>query len=857
MYPDVKNLAMEKIWSVPDSSNQYIVQPQRITPDSGASGELVIRYDRYNLPTNNNIWQVYMVGSAGPDKFNLPINRRKNIWYTFASAINAAKTLVDIYTSKGIQIPKFETYYMCTSDGNFLVAVKKNIKIDFDFTEDIYIRFYQNAYFFAQANQSNAVMTTFGSIITSGATITTIQNQINTIINAPGYMGGLSLFINGYRRTSSTIAAVVGDAVECVYDSSVYKVIDFKMSDLPSFQSVRDSCNKYLLNYPNGWGGKIDYQSNVDVYMVSSSTQRGVYVHKNAQDALRNVTYKDYSVRSDYLKSFYPCFYDENANFNFNNLYLRVAIRYDGIYQAPTQDANRQHYLLKLGSDDQVRALTGLDANIELWNAASLENSQFAKMMEARLDEITPSLAQNALGYSVVNYYIAKNCQKTTIVDDVSSCGIPKAFRLGSTAYEYTDGKLTGFYPVAVNAANYICTDPTTTLVEFIEGTGGVVLDETLGRMPKTIEENASYRFYMRKIIDGTQSLNWSDVTNDPNEANISNGKANWVTTGNRYRIIRSDKKHLAYTTTLVSSDGVLQHTLTYTNADDAEVTLPVPLGELDVWLNGKPLIEKIDYIFNFPTITIINKEHLLDPLLYDQELTVRMFGFCKEDLSSYKKEEVGFVWNGVISADSRYSTNYLKSARVVINGNILDTTDIEFVEDTPSGSLPNGKPYSIREYVNHLNGFIIGDFSSYYGVSDSSDDAVSNYLSLKIPQQTAEINPIDPRYKLYSPFICKVMYSIHSGAISAGDIVGVYSDEKVKQLVAPYLYLIESDPIKQSNIPDLNYCIIEPHWLDDFFCLSEDGLRFLYNVVRIYAAGLINLSTHVNVCGAPPPPGS
>jgi hypothetical protein len=100
------------------------------------------------------------------------------------------------------------------------------------------------------------------------------------------------------------------------------------------------------------------------------------------------------------------------------------------------------------------------------------------------------------------------------------------------------------------------------------------------------------------------------------------------------------------------------------------------------------------------------------------------------------------------------------------------------------------------------------------------------------------------------------VMYALKTGQIDNSLITGQYGDELVIRLVQPYAYLIDSDPIKQANRPDLRYCVITTNWLDEYFCLDEAPLRFLYSVVRIYADGLIDLSNSMFVCGTTPPGG-
>ena len=57
--------------------------------------------------------------------------------------------IVNVYSDKGIEMPRFECWYLTTPDRNLLIAVKDQGElIDFDLNvEKLYLRVYSNAYF--------------------------------------------------------------------------------------------------------------------------------------------------------------------------------------------------------------------------------------------------------------------------------------------------------------------------------------------------------------------------------------------------------------------------------------------------------------------------------------------------------------------------------------------------------------------------------------------------------------------------------------------------------------------------------------------------------------------------------------
>ena len=107
-------------------------------------------------------------------------------------------------------------------------------------------------------------------------------------------------------------------------------------------------------------------------------------------------------------------------------------------------------------------------------------------------------------------------------------------------------------------------------------------------------------------------------------------------------------------------------------------------------------------------------------------------------------------------------------------------------------------------------------------------------------------INPITSYYKLYSPFISKVIFSLLDNAIDQEAIRSHYNDDKIRELVEPYLYLLPMDPIHVDNRPNMDYCIVHPHMLNNLIEVDIYQYRFINRVVNLYGNGLINLSGHL-----------
>lgn len=846
--------ALNNVWCVPHPSNQVIFKLVRMTPINGVMRIFDYAWETLILPNTTSFFHVFSIGQIDPKLIDL--RNATGSWQTLASACNSTDVIIDIYTQLGIQLPRTRTWYRVTPNKGVLIAIEKLSHMAYDFNNDtISIRLYKNSYFELSNLPTSEQILVGGGLMTSTSDITALHTQIQSIQTDPSYTGSLCMFINGFKQPSITIATVaVGDVAEFVYDTSIYKVVDFKIQNLQSFTSSLDSKNKLLLHYAGAQDGYIDYVDQIDVYMVDASNQKGVYVNKNAKDTLRMITYKDYSIVSSYLSAYYTQFANSNGYVNMNNLYLRLHIRYPGKQNAPILEANCVDYLMKMSDSQIVSAMVGTSSSVPAWRAEALESSGYTSLMRDARNGVTISAVENAYGYSKMNSVVGQSVLPVTTLNSQKQVTIPPAFQFSATAFEYDgNGKLLGMNVINPSTLIYFPTNSNCALVEFVEGTASNVLDEVYGITSITMDSNANYRWYLKTLDQTTGTQKWQDVTKKSGYYTVVGTAGNWNSANYNNviaRVVRSNKNFLYYQTNLTSTDGVLKHALTYkqnTLSGQLTASLQIPLGELDLWLNGYPLIPGIDYIFNFPTITIISKARLVAPPA-TQVLTVRFTGFCDDALQTTPVEEVGFVWNGLLSKGDTYHLHDQKVQRIIVDGALRTKGSVAFAQDASSGPDTNGVPYCVRDYVNPLNGILdIDPYDSYYA-NRATEKSVGNYLSNVISQNTTALNPITQKYKLYSPFIGKIIADLNSGALNDAGLVNQYPDSYVTNLCAPYLYLLAGDPIVAANTPDLTYCQIDPHWLSTVVGMSANNYRFISNVIRIYAGGNVTLTDLVQI---------
>lgn len=847
--------AIKNVWCSPEQDRQYILQAAKITPTNGRLGYATVMWRNIKFPDSTSQWHIYQVGGVHPLVFGLLPNG--NNWVSFSSACNTQKMVCDIYTLNGIMLPRFETYFMYTRDGNLLICVRNNPKINFDFNGNIFVRMYKNAYFTStRSNQLTDYVSVDGNNITNTPQLLLLQNNVAAFKLLPGET---YCFVNGVKVDNiSMLTASVGDSCEFIYDSSIIKIVDFPISNLNTFYSTLDSVNKYLLNYSGVDDGTIDYIDDIDVFVLEdlgNNKHQGVYFNKNNPIGLRNLTHRDYSLNSNFVSSYYQqlqTIAGSGRVLDPNKLFIRLHIRKSGYARSFINEANRIKELYKLPSASIPRAMLGLDSVVSNWTAANLESSMYTDIMGSKFININKQKVTDAYGYNAISKLIADTPTATIAIGNTKVAALPFGLQNYSTVYEYdANGLLLGFY-THTNSALYICINSTCTLIEVISGTGSMILDDTFGLNNVPINAtNNSYRVYKAgKTSTGNDNI-WVDVTNTSKYI-VSNNTVVWTdATVDPFLCVRTDNRFLAYDLDLDASNGFMRFTLNETSNGVTEI-LKVPLGDLDIFLNGRSLIKNLDYFIRFPEIVITNKTYLSNPFTVTQKVHIRFTGFCTSDMTLRTDEDVGFIKYGYLSNNNRFDIRDDKVLRITIDGQLYTKSELQYSEEHTGVSYSNpknGLPYQIKDIVVPMRGITIDDTYTIRNKSIVIDNAVSSYLTLKLPQANMTgANGINSRYAIYSPFISKIIYSVISKNINPKDLGNAYTDNQVIALCSPYLDYLNFDPITLANRPDSSYVTILPHYSPTVINLDFYQYKFITRVVNLYAKGVVDISAAITL---------
>lgn len=840
--------ALKNVWCTPNQDMQAIVKPARLTPLGGAWMQATVLWRTIKLPEQGPRFHIYQIGQLHPLLMGLLESDR--VWTSLADACNGSKLIVDLYSNSGIQMPRAQSWYMVTPEKNLILAVKFQSKIPFDLnTEDLFFRVYSNAYF--NSTRSDAVndfIEVGGGVPKSTDDILALQNRFNTLASLPGVVYA---FINGVMSTSLDLFTVqLEDIVEYVYDSSVEQVLDFPVKNLPEFISTLDSKHKYLLHYPGAGDHTIDYLDDNDIFIYKNDAKgrhKGVYYHRNAVDAVRMLTHKDYAIPTAYVSAYTS---GPMGWTDVEELVVRLHVRKSGYLRELVDENNRIKELYKLPDAELVGAMVGVNATVSNWTAAVLEDSAYTEIMRSKIRDVSRQMVEDAYGYNAISKLVANT---PTIVHDINGAPgveVPHGLFLNSTAFEYDSNGILKGWNQHTGGGVYFPYDPNASLVEMLVGIGDNFLDETYGEMSQTLDPTAEYRMYVCGLVGGVPDNKWQDVTGSGLYA-VINGRLTWLIDPTmQYPMVRSNKRFLAYDLSLPMTDGLLKFSIDQymtRNGETSRWVAQVPQGEYDFFLNGHSLIEGLDYHMNFPEVCIISKPYLVNPLTDEQKITIRGTGFCKSDLTHETAKDVGFVKYGLLSHNNRFDIRDDKVMRVVVGGGTFDRSVFKYSETDSAVLAPdasNGTPYMLRDIVVPLKGVAVSDTYALRTKAQDIDQHISDYMTQFIPEpvQTTP-SAIPARYELFTPFLCKIIYDLRSGVLNDPRMTTDYSDNDVMDICKPYEPLLKYDPTQANQQPDSNFVTVHPHNLSTVLDVNLFQYRFILRVVRVYLTDAVDVS--------------
>lgn len=862
--------ALDNVWCSPDQDKQYLLRATRI---SNPNGDMITAQHmgvRIALPTPTERYHLWNVGQVNPSLLGMddPQYAAMADWQLVTDTMRHQNLIFNLYTADGFEVPRHGLYYRFTATRSLVFAVPHlSIRqIGFNMrTEQLYVRVYSNAWYRLGERDLDIDRVTVETrkILTTND-ILAMQGLVNNWRAKPGYV---TCYVNGRMVTEiSPFTARVGDIVEFVHDSSVKRVVDLPIAGLETFVSRLDQQQKYLFHYPEvSPPHLIDYHDDIDFYILLPTEHGrmvGHYYHRNDRAAVRMVTHRDYALSvHDVLAIGRALIGSQTTTLTLDDLKIRMVLRTTSTQRGIPFENQRIFELYRMPTQDVLRAMVGTQATVPVWRAENLEYSAYAKLMGTTRESVNRQMVEDAYGYNGLSKVLGDTPMIPYPRHGGLAVNVPMGLYQNATAYEYNaDGVMLGHYYHAQGTV-YQCQNATCRYVEMLTGRGSDRPLVRFGQDNIPLQSLASYRVYRSHLNSHGESDGiWDDIT-DTDLIRIDQGRVRWTgAMGSQYLMVRFDQDWLATDLELEPIAGTFYFTLSEfenRHGTDQHYVLPVPLGELDVFLNGRPLIRNLDYIVQFPKIYIVNQRYLAQPAgSTKQQIHVRFTGFCKSDLSMDDIEDYGFIEHGLLSNNLRYDLRDDKVLRITVDGRFRHRQDLtfsEFTSDVSIGNAMNGMPYQVKDIVVPMRGLTDRDTYALRTLSQAIDKTVSDYLTLKIPQPARDaVSAIPERYPIVSPFLCHILHDLTTEQIDVSQLRRVLTKMEVLEIVKPYEFLLDFDPLNEDLRYDRLRTRIVVHAATEAYELDLDRYRFYRQVVEYYGHGLVDISQYVTVRANP-----
>ena len=834
----------DNLWGNPEENHQHQVKLVRVTDDYGVSMNYSYMGKWRALPKINTFYHVFSAGGLHPGFWNFrntmlyrnPLDR----WINLGALCKVRGEQLDLYNAAGFQYSRSHCWVMVTYDGLVLIAVQKLKIYPLPKTDDFYFRCFTPSlavdYGQVALDETGNPFAYQTLTFEGNSEVALFTARYNFFKSKPGFTG---LTHNGayYDGSPAELILQTGDVVEFWHDPTVIRVERYNYSDLKDYYSTLDQQRKVILHPPKQAGDfTLRYFDDNDYYVVGPN-KRGLYLHRNSESTIRQLTHADVSIADSAVRSAGNHLADLADT---SKVKILVLVRKtDWEYQWPDEH-QRIKYLYRFDDTGIVRAMTGDRATVPEWTADGLESGAVMSLTRSQYPAVRRENSGLALGYNAATRVVSETPVRAPYIPGGRGVDVPATYRKSFSVWEYNaDGQLLGFYNKS-NALYYSPVNPQCAMVEFVLGQAGRRLDYIVTKDDVAVDLEYDLRVYTQPWNVNLGQLTGvpRDVTGDSSVYTFVDGKVHWVGLDkvNARGLVVSNSACLGYQFQLDHIDHSLSFALTEIYEPGGLIS-PTEFAQVDVWLNGHPLVDQVDWIYKNKSCYIINKEFIVAG---PQTITVRAHGLHETADGPKFETELGFIDGGVIGRFGRYNLRRDRVTRTVINGALYLTDEVPRAETTaPTDLLSelNGKPYMVKHVYCPIK--FVEPYQNYplYDRSREVDRRVSEYMTLWLPKPTPGVVPnLQDKYRLFSPLMNALVNGLINRLITlpskaAGDTV--FTEQSIRDTVNPYLWWLSVDPIHLKF--DQRYFAVTPFANLGTLTVTANELLFLQQVNESY----------------------
>ena len=847
--------ADKQLWGNPEIDQQFQVHMEKFSPDLGYINTFNYMGCWRSTPKAGVFYHMFTVGGLHPGFWNFKTEFRTrnplDKWIRVDHMGTRRGVQVDLYNTKGFMFPRCKAWVMATYDGLFLMAIEKLTVYPIPLKSDMYFRCYTPTVIVTDGNDAkNDINNPYiyeTMTYENTSELSKFQSRYLQLKQRGGFTG---LYVNGvfYNKAPNTLQYSIGDEVEIWHDPTVKRIEYYNYNTLRDFYSDLDQKRKLIIHPPKENDFTLRYFDDNDYYLLGKDS-KGLYFHRNSVTAIRQLTHVDVAIADDQIQM--ASEYIPSLN-NLSDVRIMVIVRDTSWDFEWPYEHQRYQYLYRLDDEGILSAMTGERSTVPEWTANGLENGCVQLYVRNQFDMNNTTTASEALGYNAMTRVVSETPVRVTYEEGGRGIRVPDTYIASYTVYEYDEnGCLIEYYHMT-NSRYLSPRNENCTMVEFGLGEFGRELDYVITNKSLKLRYGYDYRVYVSAYnIDSKEIVgDLVDVTGTDVYVEV-NGYIVWkdLDVVNQRGVVVFNDKFLSYTFELDHIDHSLSFAITHIY-EEGGLIFPLAFADQTVWLNGHPLIDNVDWIFDYPNIYIINKQFIVDG---PQQITFRAYGFNDDPHNPKTDTELGFVEGGVIGNVPRYNIRRDRVTRTVINGALYITDEVPRAEEQPSSDLwddLNGRPYMVKHVYCPVK--FVEDYHTYplYERSRELDRRVVDYLTLYAEKPTAEaIADLQDKYRLFSPFMNQVVNDIVNGFIIVPELradADAFSYQTIYDLIKGDIWWLEYDPAALGF--DLRYFAIMPYANYEKVTVTPDEFVFIKQVNDYFLKSVCSIEGNFEV---------
>lgn len=857
MYSAIVNHAIDNVWCAPLQDYEHTIMPARLTPAGGwLRYANVIWNDSLPLPhykdtRSTKRYHVYQIGKY-PD-FLLGIPDLPNRWINLNEIMDKTDCFVSCFIDNGVTLKASECWLRLTKPNNNIILA---VQVDHDYSlgkmwiqnavtgvmelaparldnKQLYIRFYTNA-ILKTMKQRDSVPTP-NRQVESFSKFCTSVSDVNAFLAAtydPSRPTYGWMRVDGYAVSREWLQAnpfsAVNKNVYVYHDATIISKHWFKLTDLKSFRSIKNvNIDKFIMFYGRELRKTI-YHNDVEYFIgIRRGDQfNAVYVPRFTDYTVTNITHAMHALDTNVVADLI----ENNPDFlvgHDDEIWIRAVVRQGGMNNGLVYESSRVESLYQLSNEQIMNTLQDINSTMPEWRAVNLENSWYMKLMSApTIDEITPDLVMKAYGYNAMTKYMQPNINEGKALPAPykgTTVQVSKALTRSNNAadlylpldvveYDKTGlllDKTRRLFPatgeIFLQEVNNVPVEKAEIFVNNYRNNQQFRLTDNMNAVVSDLDlKRFGFSCYVCPEVNGKPNFNWVDVTDSdfytynpggPNDTPTVIWDSSGLTSSGLVGMVRINNESAYYIGTLkdITTGKRGYSKVSVMPQDSGNPTLHA--GQIDVWVSGLHLFQRLDYVVKWPDIYITKQ--ILDR---NAPITVRISGTPDpKTVRNYVTKDFGFVRDGVLGTDKPYSALHDKNLQINVGGYVRLPKEVQMAEDALGNPLStDGLPYACVPYITPIEFYTGYSTHKEKKKAVEIDERVNAYLGLRVPLY----KPVKPmvrlgkRWNVVSIFFNEILTRLLEGWL-ADELKQPYDNNDVALWIKPYEFLLPLDVIR------------------------------------------------------------